>query len=260
MMDYEETGITKDELVDSIDTELAELEERTGFPDRDADYFHRLEIMTFARNAIYNMPVSDYQADLMEQQGSVSVLNDIYNYWRDYVMEWGDTHDEKLTMSFDLVRRYIDSLERHDLTRALYDRASADVQEYTAELRGSDMDSVLNQSRYFVGYNAALSMLEPSKKTGNQGLLLLLTYDRPVKAICDIWQGQKNSEVVSMNDLSRALASAVNTRKAKLEQNPESVRSEQPETQRYIDLYISRYVDAQAQVRPEPERDHEMEP
>lgn len=250
--------LTKDELVDQIDSELAEMEERTGFPDRDADYFHRLELMTFVRNAIYNMPISDYQADLIEQRGGCSVLDDIYNFWREHVMEWGETHDEKLTMSYDLVREYIDSVERHDLTRALYDRALADMQEYTAELRSSNVDSVLNQSRYFVGYNAALSMLEPRNRISNQSLLALLTYDRPVKAICDMWQGQDNSEVVSLKDLSSARDSVIRDRRAKLDQNPESIREQHPETQRYIGLYASRYGDAQAPGQPEP--DVELEP
>jgi hypothetical protein len=243
--------LTKDELVDQIDSELAEMEERTGFPDRDADYFHRLELMTFVRNAIYNMPISDYQADLIEQRGGCSVLDDIYNFWREHVMEWGETHDEKLTMSYDLVREYIDNVERYDLTRALYDRALADIQEYTAELRSSNVDSVLNQSRYFVGYNAALSMLEPKNRISNQSLLALLTYDRPVKAICDMWQGQDNSEVVGLKDLSRARDSVIKDRRAKLDQNPESIQEQHPETQRYIDLYASRYGDAQTPGQPE---------
>jgi hypothetical protein len=245
--------LTKDELVDQIDSELAEMEERTGFPDRDADYFHRLELMTFVRNAIYNMPISDYQADLMEQKGGCSVLDDIYNFWREHVMEWGETHDEKLTMSYDLVREYIESVERHDLTHALYDSALADVQEYAAELRSSNVDSVLNQSRYFVGYNAALSMLEPKNKISNQSLLTLLTYDRPVKAICDMWQGQDNSEVVGLKDLSRARDSVIKDRRAKLDQNPEGIREQHPETQRYIDLYASRYGNAQAPGQSEPD-------
>lgn len=249
---------TKGELVDRIDSELAEMEERTGFPDRDADYFHRLELMTFIRNAIYNMPVSDYQADLIERQGGGSVLNDIYNFWREHVMEWGETHDEKLTMSYHLIREYIDSVERHDLIHALYDRAMADVQEYTAELRGSDMDNVFNQSRHIVGYNSALSLLELDNKLSNQSLLALLTCNRPIKAICNIWQGQDNKEVVGLKDLSRALDSVIEDRRAMLERAPESIRAREPETQRYIDRYISRYGDALAPVQPE--RDMEPEP
>lgn len=242
---------TRDELVDQIDTELAEMEERTGFPDRDADYFHRLELMTFVRNAIYNMPVSDYQANLIERRGGCSILDDIYNFWREHVMEWGETHDEKLTMSYDLMREYIDSVERHDLTHALYDRALADVREYTAELCGSYVDSVLNQSRYFVGYNAALSLLEPNNNINNQSLLALLTCDRPVKAICNMWQGQENKEVVGLKDLSRALDSVIQDRRAILKRAPESIRAQGPETQRYIDLYVSRYGETQTPVQPE---------
>lgn len=257
-MPYNDELFTRNELIDAIDTELAEMEERTGYPDRDADYFHRLELMTFARNAIYNMPISDYQADLFEQRGGCSVLDDIYNFWRDHVMKWGQTHDEKLTMSYELMQKYIDSVERHDLTHALYDRALADVQAFTAELRNSYVDSVLNQSRHFVGYNAALSMLEPRNTIDNQSLTVLLTYDRPVKAICNTWQGQDNSEVVGLKDLCRARDSVIKDRRAKLEQAPESIRAEQPETQRYIDLYVSRYGEPRAQIQRE--QDMEQEP
>ncbi len=57
-MSYEREMITKDELVDAIDDELSEFEESKHIPDRDGGFFHKLEILTYTRNAIYNMPVN----------------------------------------------------------------------------------------------------------------------------------------------------------------------------------------------------------
>lgn len=254
-----EERFTKADLIDYIDTELAEKEESTGFPDRDAEYFHQTEIMTFARNAIYNMPISDYQAGLMERQGGCSILYDIYCHWRAHMLEWGEWQTEKLSMSFDLVQQYIDSIEHKELNRALYDRALADITRHTASQRETPIDDFIMQSRYFTAYNAALSLMEPDKKRDNQLMLTLLTYDRPVKAICDRWQNQKNEDVISIKDLHCAMLGAVCARQKELEAGMEGIETAAPETQGYIDLYLSRYVDGQAAEPSDQEQDMEQE-
>lgn len=255
-MNYENEQITKDELVDAVDAELSELDEDTRYIDRDSDFFQKLEIFTYARNAIYDMPISDYTASLMYGH-SPSILRDIYHYWEDSGLNWGPG-DQKLSRAIDLVEDWMNNIERTDLTHALYRRMETELTQYANVLKKQTPDEILGASMHYVVYNAICSMLEPDNNYDLRDISTLLTMDEPIAAVYQEWFRLKPRNI-NEDDIRYAIRGTMENRRDEIESHP-SLSRQNPDTARYLDLYIHKYCSDSMDVLPLQEHVVGLEP
>lgn len=247
--------ITKDKIVDAIDDELSEFDEKNRYFERDSDFFHRFEILTYARNAIYNMPIRDYVLSLMYEQ-SPWILDAIYTHWEINGMDWGPA-DQKLNLSIELVEDWLNSIERIDLTYRLHERVEAELVQYTNTLKKQTPDEILCASMRYVIYNAINSMLEPDNSYDLQDISALLTVDEPVADIYQEWFKYKPSNI-NEQDIRDAIRDSMRKRRAEIESNP-ALSLQSPDAARYLTLYVDKYISDPPALLPPPEQAVELE-
>jgi len=253
---------SKGDLLGQIDIELAETEENTSFAKRDAGYFLRMEIMTYFRNAIYNMPINDYHAGLIHDEAGTGILDDLYTYWLEQSTEWRGTQRDKIEGAIDQVENYILFLEHHELTQKLHEKALNEATAFNLELISKPADTILINARRFIAFDDILRLIGPDNAIENKDILALLTIDRPLAAVYETFRYSMQNSELSKADLTAAVQRTAYNRADEIQRGNAELTAEAPDSRRWLSVYVSNYHGTTAAGRPnqEHEPDEGMEP
>lgn len=180
---------TRDSILYRIDTELAELEENTHFVKRDEKYFSNLNIKTAFRNALYNIPLSDRMAELLDEKDNI--LNNILDYWALHDFEsLGLDRDD----FYEIINTYLEELDYEDRDSKLYERASAEYAEFIKDLEQKTPQEIMDAA-YEIVLKADILCLLESHDMDKKEINVLLTLEKPLDSIYTKWMDSDHSHM-----------------------------------------------------------------
>lgn len=180
---------TRDSIMDKIDTELAELEENTPFAKRDQKYFSNLEIKTGFRNALYNIPLSDRMAGLLDEKDNI--LHSIMDYWAQLDFEsLGLDCDD----FYEIINTHLEELDYEDRDSQLYKRASAEYAEFIKDLEQKTPQEIFDFA-YEIVLKADILCLLESHDMSKKEINALLTLEKPLDSIYTSWMDSDHSHM-----------------------------------------------------------------
>lgn len=180
---------TRDSILDRIDTELAELEENTPFAKRDQEYFSNLEIKTGFRNALYNIPLSDRMAGLLDKKDDI--LHSITDYWAQLDFESLELERNDF---YEIINTYLEELDYEDRDSQIYERASAEYTEFIKDLEQKTPQEIFDFA-YEIVLKADILCLLESHDMSKREINVLLTLEKPLDSIYTEWMDNDHSHM-----------------------------------------------------------------
>ena len=181
--------VTRDSILDRIDTELAEMEENTPFAKRDEAYFNDLQIKTGFRNALYNTPLSDRMARLLDEKDNI--LHIIMDYWTQLDFESLGLNRDDL---YEIINTYLTELDYEDRNSQLYERASAEYAEFIKDLERKTPQEIFDFA-YEIVLKADILCLLESHDMSKKEINVLLTLEKPLDSIYTSWMDSDYSHM-----------------------------------------------------------------
>lgn len=181
--------VTRDSILDRIDTELAEMEENTPFAGRDEAYFNDLQIKTGFRNALYNTPLSDRLAGLLDEKDNI--LHSIMDYWAQLDFEsLGLDRDD----FYEIINTYLEELDYEGRNSQLYEMASAEYAEFIKDLEQKTPQEIFDFA-YEIVLKADILCLLESHDMSKKEINVLLTLEKPLDSIYTSWMDSDHSHM-----------------------------------------------------------------
>ena len=180
---------TRDSILDRLDTELAALEENTQFAKRDEVYFSDLQIKTAFRNVLYNIPLSDRLAGLLD--GKADILHSIMEYWAQLDFESLDMERDDF---YEAINMYLEGLDYEDRDSQLYERASAEYSGFIEALKQKTPQEIIDAA-YEITLKEDILLFLESHDMSKKEINVLLTLEKPLDSIYTGWLDKDHSHM-----------------------------------------------------------------
>ena len=135
----------KEGVIKRIDEELKMFEESVPVAKRDDIFFNDLQVKTAFRNALYNTPLTERMAGLVEKLDNI--LDCMFGYWTELDFE---TLNLERNDFYEVTHRFLEQLDYDDRDRQLYERASNEYAEFLENLKGKHHSKSLMQLMRFI--------------------------------------------------------------------------------------------------------------
>jgi len=107
-MEHSKIEYTRDAALEFLHDELEDFDLHVPFEKRDSAFFRKWEIVTYAHNAMQDMPLNDTMQEYICENG-LSSLTDIFEHWQKSGMDW-EPFEDKMQQAKDMVQSWIDSI------------------------------------------------------------------------------------------------------------------------------------------------------
>lgn len=119
--------MVRQDFDDTIDTQLAEFDEKHTVPNRNDDFFHQFAIMTYLRNALCDVQLTEKMMLYITE--NTDGLHALYRYW-DSKYEDTNRNPPNSSRHYDCVSEWLNSLEVKQQNAVLTERLIAEYKVF----------------------------------------------------------------------------------------------------------------------------------
>lgn len=236
----------KEGVIKRIDEELKMFEESVPVAKRDDIFFNDLQVKTAFRNALYNTPLTERMAGLVEKLDNI--LDRMFDYWTklDY-----ETLNLERNDFYEVTHRFLEQLDYDDRNRQLYERASNEYAEFLENLKGKTPQQIIDVAYEVVMKADILSLLEYHDLDKKQ-INILLTMQNPLDCIYTEWQ---HSDYSYMDMLRDSMNSLIDTQEHELTIHNYHINGKPPAI---MEDYYVEYENEEQEIHQEIEEELEQ--